>query len=53
MVLDPTSEHSLVGDILLEDRAVLLATCEVLARLMNGYSARRLAFVLQDLAIGP
>ncbi len=54
MVLDPPSEHSLIrGDILLEDRAVLLATCEVLARSMNGYSARRLAFVLQDLAIDP
>ena len=35
------------------DRALLLTVGEVLARSMNGYSARRLAWVLDEIALDP
>ena len=38
---------------LLSDKALLVATCEVLARHMNGPAMRRLRFVLEELALDP
>lgn len=37
----------------IDDRALLLAQCEVLARSMNGRSARRLAWILDEFALDP
>ena len=38
---------------LLSDRALLVATCEVLARHMNGPAMRRLRFLIEELTLDP
>jgi len=38
---------------LLSDKALLVATCEVLARHMNGPAMRRLRFLLEELSLDP
>ncbi len=53
MVEDSASVGGFGPERLLCDRALLLAVGEVLARSMNGYSARRFAWALDEIALDP